>query len=358
VNSVIPDDIRAAPFMHAALAVRAAMRQNWRRNSRDTVGVNPMSESQRMAHEPSPRPVHTYSIVARDSETGQLGVAVQSHYFATGAIVTWAEAGVGAVATQSFADPSYGKLGLDLMRAGRDAPDALAGLVAADPGREIRQVAMVDARGGAAAHTGASCIAEAGHIVDAGFSVQANMMLRATVWAAMADAYRAATGSLADRLIAALDAAEGEGGDVRGMQSAAMLVVDGKPSGRVRGGVMFDLRVDDHPEPLRELRRLYGVARAYRHQADADRAFAREDFNAGERDYRAAEELIGDNPEMRFWHGVALIKARRVDEAIALLREIFERDPRWFELILRLPAAGGLPADPALFERLSVAVRS
>ncbi len=314
-----------------------------------------MRQSDRPAREWSAPPAHTYSIVARDDETGQMGVAVQSHYFATGAVVTWAEAGVGAVATQSFADPSYGKLGLDLMRAGRGAADALAGLVSADPGREVRQVAMVDARGEAAAHTGANCIAEAGHIFDHGFSVQANMMLRATVWPAMAEAYRAARGDLADRLMAALDAAEGEGGDVRGRQSAALLVVDGEREGRVRGGVMFDLRVDDHPEPLPELRRLYGVARAYRHQAGADRAFARGDVETGQQEYRAAEELIGDNPEMRFWHGVALIRARRMDEAIALLREVFARDSRWFELIQRLPAAGGLPADPAVFERLSAA---
>jgi uncharacterized Ntn-hydrolase superfamily protein len=312
-----------------------------------------MREPEGPARGRSARLMHTYSIVARDSETGQMGVAVQSHYFATGAVVSWAEAGVGAVATQSFADPSYGQLGLDLMRAGRSAPDALAGLVAADPGHELRQVAMVDARGEAAAHTGANCIAEAGHIVDHGFSVQANMMLRQTVWPAMADAYRAATGGLADRLLAALDAAEGEGGDVRGRQSAALLVVGGEPSGRVRVGVLFDLRVDDHPEPLHELRRLYGVARAYRHEAAADRAFAHGDIEAGEREYRAAEELMGENPEMRFWHGVALIAARRTDRAIALLGELFARDPRWFELIERLPAAGRLPADPVLFERLS-----
>jgi uncharacterized Ntn-hydrolase superfamily protein len=312
-----------------------------------------MKESDQPARSGSARPAHTYSIVARDADTGELGVAVQSHYFATGAIVTWAEAGVGAVATQSFADPSYGKLGLDLMRAGRGAPDALAGLVTADPGREIRQVAMVDARGRAAAHTGASCIAEAGHIVDDGFSVQANMMLRAAVWPAMADAYRAATGHLADRLIAALEAAEAEGGDIRGRQSAALLIVGGEPTGDARGGGVFDLRVDDHPEPLHELRRLYGVARAYRHEAAADRAFAHGDIEAGEREYRAAEELMGENPEMRFWHGVALIAARRTDRAIALLGELFARDPRWFELIERLPAAGRLPADPVLFERLS-----
>src|SRR5215472_18334547 len=161
------------------------------------------------------RPVHTYSIVARDATTGELGVAVQSHWFSVGTVVPWVEAGVGAVATQSFVDPSYGKLGLDLMRSGRSAPDALTGLAAADSERDVRQVAMVDAAGHAAAHTGAKCFAEAGHVLGEGFSVQANMMHHQSVWPAMADAYRGTSGDLPDRLIAALEAAEGEGGDIR-----------------------------------------------------------------------------------------------------------------------------------------------
>jgi uncharacterized Ntn-hydrolase superfamily protein len=301
------------------------------------------------------RLAHTYSIVARDSLTGQLGVAVQSHYFATGAVVSWAEGGVGAVATQSFVDPSYGKLGLDLMRAGRTAPDALAGLVAADPGREVRQVAMIDAKGRTAAHTGARCIAEAGHVTEDGFSVQANMMERATVWPAMAEAYRRGSGELADRMLAALDAAEAEGGDIRGMQSAALLVVAGGATGEVRAGVLFNLRVDDHPEPLRELRRLAAVARAYQHSEAADRAFALGDIDGGVREYCTAEELIGDNPEMRFWHAVALVNAGRLDDAMPLFREVFTRDRRWFRLAERLPAAKQLPPDPTLFERLNAA---
>src|ERR1700687_3862377 len=159
--------------------------------------------------------VHTYSIVARDPETGQLGVAVQSHYFAVGSVVTWAEAGVGVVATQSVADPAYGKLGLDLMRTGKSAPDTLAGLVASDSFQSIRQVAMVDSQGRVAAHTGSITIPEAGHIVGDGFSVQANMMLKNSVWPAMAEAYRGAKGEMVDRFLAALDAAEAEGGDIR-----------------------------------------------------------------------------------------------------------------------------------------------
>jgi uncharacterized Ntn-hydrolase superfamily protein len=193
---------------------------------------------------------HTYSIVARDPATGEMGVGVESHYFSVGSVVTWAEAGVGVIATQSLTDPAYGKLGLDLMRAGRSAPDTLAGLVASDAANAVRQVAMVDAEGRAAVHTGVFAIAEAGHIAGDGFSVQANMMLRATVWPAMAEAYRSTKGELVDRLLAVLDAAEAEGGDIRGRQSAAILVVSAKNTGRPWIDTTYDVRVDDSREPL------------------------------------------------------------------------------------------------------------
>ena len=206
------------------------------------------------------RPVHTYSIVARDPATGQLGVAVQSHWFSVGSVVPWAEAGVGAVATQSFVDPSYGKNGLDLMRAGTSAPDALKMLLAKDAGRDVRQVAMIDARGRVAAHTGAKDIPAAGHIAGTNFSVQANLMLNDTVWPAMAKAFGSAKGDLADRMMAALDAAQAAGGDIRGRQSAALIVVTGKPTGKPWADRVFDLRVDDSAEPLKELRRLVVAA--------------------------------------------------------------------------------------------------
>src|SRR5260370_681635 len=221
---------------------------------------------------------HTYSIVARDPETGQLGVAVQSHYFAAGSIVTWAEAGVGAVATQSVADPAYGKLGLDLMRAGKSAPDTLAGLLASDSLKSIRQVAMVDSQGRVAAHTGSATIPEAGHIVAHGFSVQANMMLMNSVWPAMAEAYRGAAGELVDSLLAALDAAEAEGGDIRGRQSAAILIVEGQGTARPWIDTIFDLLGDDAPEPLIEIRRLVSIRRAYIHERRADAAVERRDL--------------------------------------------------------------------------------
>src|SRR5438128_9601738 len=211
------------------------------------------------------RPVHTYSIVARDPATGELGVAVQSHWFSVGSIVSWAEAGVGAVATQSFVDPSYGKTGLDLMRAGRSAPDVLRDLLAADEAREVRQVAMIDAHGRVAAHTGSRNIAEAGHFAGANFSVQANMMLNGQVWPAMAKAFERARGDLAERMMTALEAAQAAGGDIRGKQSAALIVASGKSTGRPWVDRLFDLRVDDHPEPLKELRRLLTLQRAYNH---------------------------------------------------------------------------------------------
>jgi uncharacterized Ntn-hydrolase superfamily protein len=295
--------------------------------------------------------VHTYSIVARDPESGQLGVAVQSHYFAVGSIVTWAEAGVGAVATQSVADPAYGKLGLDLMRAGKSAPDTLAGLLASDSLKEIRQVAMVDSQGRVATHTGSSTIPEAGHIVGDGFSVQANMMLKNSVWPAMAEAYRAAKGELVDRLLAALDAAEIEDGDIRGKQSAAILIVEGQGTGRPWSDTIFDLRVDDAAEPLLEIRRLVSIRRSYIHKRRADLALEKSDLDTMEREYAAAERLSGENPEMRYWHAVALLGLGKSDEGIAMLREVAARDCNWVELTLRLPAMF-LRIDSSVTERI------
>jgi uncharacterized Ntn-hydrolase superfamily protein len=294
---------------------------------------------------------HTYSIVARDPETGEMGVAVESHYFAVGAVVTWAEAGVGVVATQALADPAYGKLGLDLMRAGKSAPDTLAGLVASDPANAVRQVAMVDAQDRVAAHTGASAIAEAGHIIGEGFSVQANMMLRPTVWPAMAEAYQSAKGELVDRLLAVLDAAEAEGGDIRGRQSSAILVVAGKSTGRPWFDTIYNLRVDDSPEPLVEIRRLVAVARAYIHMRCGRSAMEQGDFDTLDREFEAASRLIGDNPEMRFWHAIALLAAGKIEQGIAILREIAAHDRNWITLALRLPRVM-LPPNPAVIEQI------
>jgi uncharacterized Ntn-hydrolase superfamily protein len=308
-----------------------------------------------LAHEPPMprRPVNTYSIVARDPATGELGVAVQSHWFSVGPLVAWAEAGVGAVATQAFVDSSYGKLGLDLMRAGRSAPDALKGLLAADSGSAVRQVGMIDAQGRVAAHTGERCIAAAGHIVGENFSVHANMMEKDTVWPAMAKAYRETKGDLAARMMAALEAAEAAGGDIRGKQSAALIVVSGKPTGKSWVDRRFDVRVDDHPRPLEELKRLLTLQRAYNLMNEGDLAIERNDTKAALEAYSGAEALAPGNAEMVFWHAVSLVNVGRVDESLPLFQKAFKMDARWRELLLRLPKAGLLPEDPKLMGRLT-----
>src|SRR2546423_5407855 len=299
-----------------------------------------------------PRPVHTFSIVARDPATGELGVAVQSHWFSVGSIVPWAEAGVGAVATQSFVDPSYGKNGLDLMRAGTSAPDALKVLLAKDDGREVRQVAMIDAQGRVDAWTGKNDIQAAGHIVGKNFSVQANLMLNDKVWPAMARALESTKGDLADRMLAALDAAQAVGGDIRGRQSAAIIVVTGKPTGQPWKDRIFDLRVDDSPEPLQELRRLVRLQRAYNHMNAGDLAVEKKDNEGALREYGAAERLVPDNAEMVYWHAVALVNMGRVDESLPLFRKVFAMDRNWITLTPRLPKSGLLPDDPKIIEKI------
>lgn len=302
----------------------------------------------------SKRPVHTYSIVARDAATGELGVAVQSHWFSVGSIVTWAEAGVGAIATQSFVDPSYGMLGLSLLRAGKAAPEALKGLLAADEGREVRQVAMIDAQGRVAAHTGKNCIPAAGHHVGKNYSVQANLMDKATVWPAMARAFEAAQGDLAERLLAALEAAEGEGGDIRGKQSAAILIVKGVSTGRpwVGADVVIDLRVEDHAAPLVELKRLMRVHRAYVRMNSGDLCAEKKDWDCASREYAAAEKLLPEQMETYFWHAVTMATAGRVEEALPLFKKVFAKESKWAELVERLPGVELLPKDEKLLARI------
>lgn len=298
------------------------------------------------------RPVHTFSIVARDPQTGELGVAVQSHWFGVGTGVPWAEAGVGAVATQSFIDPSYGKLGLDLMRAGRSAPDALKSLVAGDEARDVRQVAMIDAEGRVAAHTGAKCIEAAGQHVGKDYSAQANLMANEKVWGAMSQAFEATQGDLAEKMLAALDAAQAVGGDIRGRQSAALIVVSGKPTGRAWADRVFDLRVDDNNEPLRELRRLVNLQRAYNHMNAGDLATEKKDNEGALREYGAAERLVPDNVEMIYWHAVALVNMNRVEESLPLFRKVFAADPNWRTLTPRLVKSGLITNDPKVMQRI------
>lgn len=298
------------------------------------------------------RPIHTYSIVARDPDNGQLGVAVQSHWFSVGPLVPWIEAGVGAVATQSFVEVSYGPLGLDLMRAGKSAPQALKALVEIDPKREVRQVAMIDSQGRVAAHTGKSCIIEAGHFKGTQFSVQANLMLKNTVWKAMAEAYQSTKGDLIERLMAALEAAEKEGGDIRGRQSAAIIVVSGQPTGQLWRDRIIDLRVEDHPDPIEELKRLVKVHRAYEHMNKGDEYLAQEDVEAALKEYSAAEQLTPDNMEMVFWHAVTLASLDRVEESLPLFKKVFKADYNWAVLLPRLPKSGLLPDKPELVKKI------
>ena len=298
------------------------------------------------------RPVHTYSIVARDAKTGEIGVGVQSHWFSVGAVVPWVEAAVGGVATQSIADPSYGMLGLDLMRAGKGAPEALKALLAADEGRELRQVAMIDAQGRVAAHTGTKNIPEAGHIVRKNYSVQANLMLNDQVWPAMAKAFESSQGDLAGRILAALDAAQAVGGDIRGRQSAALVVVSGQNTGKPWADRRFDLRVEDTPEPLKELRRLVSVQRAYDHMEAGDELAEINDYEGVMQEYLAAEELVPDNPEIFYWHAVALVNIQRLEEAVPIFRSVFAMDRNWRALTPRLVTCGMLPDDPPVIQRI------
>jgi uncharacterized Ntn-hydrolase superfamily protein len=286
-----------------------------------------------------------------------MGVAVQSHWFAVGPIVPWAEAGVGVVATQSLVDPAYGPLGLELMRAGRSAPEALKSLLAGDEASDVRQVAMIDAQGRVAAHTGAKSIQAAGHTVGKDYSVQANLMLNGEVWPAMSRAFESTPGDLADRMLAALDAAQSVGGDIRGKQSAALIVVRAKSTGRPWADREFDLRVDDNPDPLRELRRLVTIQRAYHHMNAGDVAMEKKDTDAAQREYGAAAELAPDNVEIVFWHAVALVNKGRVEDSLPLFRRVFETDPNWATLTPRLVQSGLLVNDPKVIERILSAAR-
>jgi len=275
----------------------------------------------------------TYSIVARDQETGALGVAVQSHWFAVGPLVPWAEPGVGAAATQANIEVSYGPRGLDLLRGGRSAPEALAELIAADEHAEVRQVALVDAAGRVAVHTGSGCMPYAGHTTGDAFSCQANLMATAAVWPAMAESFSATRAPFTHRLLAALDAAEAAGGDVRGRQSAAILVVADRGDSWQR---LVDLRVEDHPEPLAELRRLVLLRDAYELAGEGDRLTGEGALAEAADRYVAAHALAPDSTELAFWAGLSLVAMHEPERGVALVRQAVAAHAGWAELLGRL----------------------
>jgi len=303
----------------------------------------------------------TYSIVARDKETGEFGVAVQSHYFQVSPAVPWALAGVGAVATQSQVNISYGPLGLDLLQAGYTAEQALKALTSGDPQADVRQCAMIDATGAAAAHTGTKCIPAAGHRVGDGFSCQANLMEKDTVWDAMADAYLSTAAPLAERMMAALEAAEAEGGDIRGKQSAAMVVVAATGTGRPWVDRLIDLRVEDAPEPLPELRRLLRIKRAYMALSDADRLSDSGDKAAAATRAEEAIMLAPELVEIRFWTGLEMAINGDLDGGCDLMAGVVrDKGERWVETLRRLAMVDRVPADLAqtIEARLAAAVGS
>lgn len=289
----------------------------------------------------------TYSIVARDKDKGELGVAVQSHYFQVGPVVPWARSGIGAVATQSHVNVSFGPLGLDLLQAGLTAEQAIKALLAGDTSAVDRQVAIVDAAGTVAAHTGAKCIPAAGHRTGDGFSCQANLMEKDTVWDAMYEAYVSTRAPLAERMMAALEAAEAEGGDIRGRQSAAMLVVSGTPTGRSWEERVIDLRVEDAPDPLAELRRLLRVKRAYLTNTDADRLEEAGDKEAAAQKRAEGLRLAPEMVELKFWTGLGLAEKGDVDGGCALMADAVRKDRRWIEALNRLVAVDRLSAETA-----------
>jgi uncharacterized Ntn-hydrolase superfamily protein len=286
------------------------------------------------------RPMHTFSIVARDPGTGEMGVAVQSHWFSVGALCPWAEAGVGAIATQSFVNVSFGPGGLAMLKEGASAGEVVEALISADEGREVRQLAVVDAQGNVAAHTGNKCVPDAGHLVGEQFSVQANLMLNDRVWPAMAEAFAGTEGPLAERLVIALAAAQEAGGDIRGKQSAALLVVRAKSTGKVWEDRLVDLRVEDHSQPIAELRRLLRVHRAYGHMNQGDLALENGDVEGALDAYRTAGNMFPDNLEMQYWHAISLANVGRVDDALPMFRAIFAQNANWCTLTGRLPGVG------------------
>ena len=298
------------------------------------------------------RPISTYSIVALDAETGELGVAVQSHWFSVGFLVPWVKAGVGAVATQSFVKVDYGPDGLELMENGMSAKDALKSLTDQDEAEAVRQVAMIDINGNVAAHTGERCIVFANHVVGKNYSVQANMMENSTVPKAMAVAFENSSGDLADRMMAALEAAEKEGGDIRGKQSAAMVIMSGEPTGIEWKDTKMSLRIEDHPTPLKELKRLIRIHRAYQHANKGDYYMELNQIDNALNEYNKASKYYPENPELPYWSAVALVNGGRINEALPIFKAVFKSNPNLKKMTPRLIKSGLLIDDQKVLKKI------
>ena len=284
---------------------------------------------------------HTYSIVAKDANTGEMAVGVQSHWFSVGTLVSWGKSGVGVVATQSFVNPSYGPKGIELMENGVSAEEALKNLTDKDEGRDFRQAAMLDVNGSVNAFTGEKCIESAGHFVGDNFSVQANMMLNDQVIPAMKKAFEDNSNlPLAERIIKVFEAAESVGGDIRGKQSAALIVVGAEKTSNVWEDKKIDLRVDDSSNPIKEIKRLLKVHRAYDHMNKGDLAIEENDMDKALSEYGKAQVLFPENHEMSFWKAIALLNNGKKEAARPILKKVFKENPNWKKLIYRLPKSG------------------
>ncbi len=296
---------------------------------------------------------HTFSIVARDSRTGEMAVAVQSHWFSVGTVVTWGEAGVGVIATQSFVNKSFGLRGLALLKQGKSPQEALDILLSDDAGREVRQLAILDTLGRVATHTGKNCIDAAGHINGKDFSVQANMMLNEKVWPAMAQAWNESTQlPLAERMIEVMKKAQAAGGDIRGKQSAVLIIFRPQKTDAPWDDKVIDLRVDDHAEPIKDLERLLKVHRAYEHMNAGDLYVEKNDMANAMKEYNDAMKMFPGNLEMKYWTAITLANNKQLQKALPILKDVYTKDPNWRELTRRLPKAGLLTVSEADLKKL------
>jgi uncharacterized Ntn-hydrolase superfamily protein len=308
-------------------------------------------ESQQVYNKNEPF-AHTYSIVARDTVTGEMGVAVQSHWFSVGSIVTWGKAGVGVVATQSFVNPSFGPRGLALLENGLTPELAVKSLIDLDEARDVRQLAILDVKGNVFAYTGENCIKAAGHIVGNNFSVQANLMDKETVWPAMAKTFENTSGTLAERMLAAMEAAQNEGGDIRGKQSAAILVVKAKSTGNSWEDKIVDLRIADHENPIAEMKRLLSIHYAYDYMNKGDVAVEKNDFKLAKKLYQKAQQLNPENLEMKYWYAITMANNGEIIEAKTILKSIFKQNKKWKELTPRLVKPGLLTVSDDVLQEL------